>query len=141
MTSAERTETFEVSAEKIFQVLKDYETYPEFMDGVSRVEVVERNGNKAKVKYHINLIKKFSYVLDLVEEGPHKLSWSFDSGDLFKINSGHWSLKENTDGTTDVTYKVDVDFKVMVPGMVSKKLIGSNLPSMMQSVLQKALEQ
>ena len=138
MANAERTETFEVGATQIFDVIKNYESYPEFMDGVSSVEVIERDGNTAKVKYNINMIKKFSYVLNLVEESPGRLSWSFESGDLFNTNNGEWTLKENADGTTEVTYKIDIDFKVKVPGMISKKLIGSNLPSMMKSVHKRA---
>jgi coenzyme Q-binding protein COQ10 len=138
MASAERTETFKVEANQIFDVIKDYESYPDFMDGVSSIEILERDGNTAKVKYNINMIKKFSYTLNLVEESPGRLSWSFESGDLFHSNNGEWILKDNGDGTTDVTYKLDVDFKVKVPGMISKKLIGSNLPSMMKSVYNRA---
>lgn len=141
MANAQRTETFNVDAQKIFDVLKNYESYPDFMDGVSSVEVLERSGNTAKVKYNLNLIKKFSYVLNLVEEGPNKLSWTFDSGDLFKSNNGQWTLSENSDGTTEVTYEIDINFKGLVPGMVTKKLIGSSLPSMMKSVQDKAMEQ
>ena len=35
MANAQRKEIMNVSKDKILQVLKDYESYPEFMDGVS----------------------------------------------------------------------------------------------------------
>ncbi len=138
MASAQRVETFETTPENIYKVLTDYEGYADFMDGVKSVSVIERKGNSAKVEYNINIIKKFSYVLTSTEVENEKVSWSFDSGDLFSSNNGSWTLKDNGDGTTEVTYNIDIDFKVKVPGMISKKLVSSNLPSMMKSVHKRA---
>ena len=140
MAGAERTETFEVEAQKIFKVLTDYENYPKFMDGVSSVEVVSRSGNTAVVKYNINIIKKFTYTINIKEVENQSVSWTFKEGDLFKSNNGSWIIKDNNNGTCDVTYKLDVDFKVMVPGMISKQLVSSNLPSMMKAVGKRARE-
>ena len=115
MARAERTEIMQANAEDIFNVLKDYESYSEFMEGVASVEVLERDGNKVQAKYNINMIKKFSYIINLVEEAPNKLSWTLDSGDLFTKNIGEWLLKDLGDGTTEVTYSLDVELKLMVP--------------------------
>jgi len=138
MASAERTETFDVSADKIYQVLTNYESYPDFMDGVKSVNVLSRDGSKAEVEYNINIIKKFSYILTSEEIENKKVAWSFASGDLFSSNNGSWELNDNGDGSTEVKYTIDIDFKVKVPGMISRKLVASNLPSMMKSVLKKA---
>ncbi|MDP7321084.1 MAG: SRPBCC family protein [Bacteriovoracaceae bacterium] len=139
MASAERTEIMEASLENILSVLKDYEAYSEFMDGVSKVTVINRDGNKVKAKYDLNVIKKFSYTLNL-EESETGISWSFDEGDIFSVNSGSWSLKDLGDGTTEVTYKVEVEIKVkmMGTGMITKKLVNTSLPSMMKSVEKRA---
>lgn len=138
MAQAERTENFDSKVENIYKVLTDYPHYPEFMDGVSSVEVLSRDGNKVRVKYNINIIKKFTYTIEITEEENKSISWTFVEGDLFHSNNGAWLLKDNGNGTTEVTYKLDLDFKVMVPGMISKKLVSSNLPSMMKSVNKKA---
>jgi coenzyme Q-binding protein COQ10 len=140
MASAERTETFDVEASKIFKVLTDYANYPKFMDGVSSVEVLSRSGNTAVVKYNINIIKKFTYTINITEVENQSVSWTFKEGDLFKSNNGSWIIKDNNNGTCDVTYKLDLDFKVMVPGMISKQLVSSNLPSMMKAVGKRAKE-
>ncbi|MAX66136.1 MAG: hypothetical protein CME66_04300 [Halobacteriovoraceae bacterium] len=109
------------------------------MDGVSKVTVINRDGNKVKAKYDLNVIKKFSYTLNL-EESETGISWSFDEGDIFSVNSGSWSLKDLGDGTTEVTYKVEVEIKVkmMGTGMITKKLVNTSLPSMMKSVEKRA---
>jgi coenzyme Q-binding protein COQ10 len=124
--------------EKVFQLLTDYEKNPEFMDGVTSAEVLERSDNVAVVKFNIDIIKQFTYTLRLTETAPTELSWEFVEGDLFKSNTGRWKLSDNGDGTTDVDYSLEVDFKMMVPGMISKKLVKSNLPSLMKSVNKRA---
>lgn len=140
MASAERVEIMEASIENIYKVLIDYDHYADFMDGVSRVEVIERSGSSVKAKYDINMIKKFSYVLNLEEVENKSVSWSFDEGDIFSTNSGSWQLKDLGDGTTEVNYNVEVDIKVkmMGTGMIIKKLVNTSLPALMKSVEQRA---
>lgn len=139
MASAERTEIMQASKEGLLKVLKDYESYPEFMDGVNRVEVVERKDKSVKARYDLNVIKTFSYILNL-EETDDGVSWSFDSGDIFSVNSGSWSLKDLGNGTTEVIYKVEVEIKIkmMGTGMITKKLVNTSLPSLMKSVEKRA---
>ena len=134
MINAQIDQVMNAPIDKVFQVLSDYEKYPEFMDGVSSVEVLDQNETSARVKYNLNIIKKFTYTINLTITAPTEISWTFDSGDLFKANTGKWKLTDKGDGTTHVDYSLGVDFKVMVPGMVSKKLVKSNLPSLMKSV-------
>ena len=138
MAEASRTEVFDVDKEKVFKVLSDLESYPEFMTGVENVEVVERSGDNVKSRYDLNMIKKFSYTLDHKLEGPDRISWTLDSGDLLSKSDGSWELKDAGNGKTEVTYSINVEFKVKVPGMISKKLVSSNLPSMMKAVQKKA---
>ena len=140
MANAERVEIFDAPIENVFKVLSDYSSYPDFMDGVKSVEILSTKSNSTKVKYNIDIIKKFTYTLDLVAKENKSVSWTFDSGDLFKKNNGKWDLKDLGDGTTEVTYTIDIDFKIMVPGMISKKLVSSNLPSMMKQVCKRAKE-
>lgn len=137
MAQAERTEVFDVEIEKVYKVLSDLESYPDFMTGVEKVEIVDSKDGQIKARYDLNLIKKFSYTLDHKLEAPNRISWSLDSGDLLSKSDGSWELKD-LGGKTEVTYKVDVDFKVKVPGLISKKLVSSNLPSMMKSVQEMA---
>jgi coenzyme Q-binding protein COQ10 len=138
MASAERTETFDAPVANIYKVLTNYEAYPDFMDGVKEVKELSRDGNTAIVEYNLNIIKKFTYTVKITEVENESLSWTFEGGDLFNSNDGSWTLKDNGDGTTEVTYKLDLDFKVKVPGLMAKKLASSSLPSMMKSVCKKA---
>lgn len=139
MASAEKTLVMNAPKEKILAVLTDYESYSEFMDGVSKVSIESKSGNVTKAKYDLNVIKTFSYTLELTdtEDG---LSWTFDNGDIFSVNSGSWALKDLGDGTTEVTYNIEVEIKIkmMGTGMITKKLVNTSLPSMMKSVEKRA---
>lgn len=140
MASETKVQIMNAPIEKIYQVLANYEEYSEFMDGVTSVEVISRDGNKVKAKYSLNLIKQFSYTLDLVEEENKSVSWSFDEGDIFSENSGSWELKDLGDGKTEVTYKVQVDIKIKMlgAGMITKQLTKVQLPALMNSVEKRA---
>ncbi len=139
MASATKVVVMNAPKDSVMSVLTNYDGYSEFMDGVTAVSVISRDGNIAKVEYRINLIKKFSYILNLVEE-ENKLSWTFDEGDLFSVNSGSWELKDLGDGTTEVTYNVEVDIRVkmMGKGMIVKKLTEVQLPSLLRAVDERA---
>ena len=141
MASAEKTLIMHAPAAKILEVLKEYESYPDFMDGVSNTTILSREGNTVKAEYDLNVIKKFQYILEL-EENETGLSWSFDSGDIFKVNSGSWELEDLGDETTEVTYKIEVEIKIkmMGTGMITKKLVNTSLPSLMRSVEKRAQE-
>lgn len=138
MTPVNKTEIFNAPIEKVYAVLKDYESYPEYMDGVKNVKVVSSSGDSSVVEYDISIIKKFNYQLNITATENSKIEWTFKSGDIFSKNSGSWNLKDLGDGKTEVNYLVEVEFKVKVPGMISRKLVSSNLPSLMKSVEKRA---
>jgi len=138
MTAVSRTETFKIDPNKLFDVIVDYDSYPEFVDGCDEIEVLERTDTGAKVRYHINLIKEFTYTLKMTHEKPNKVTWEFLEGDLFKENRGGWELKDLGNGETEVTYAMDVKLKLMAPKMMLNKLVAHNLPAMMKAYRDRA---
>ena len=138
MAQAVRTETFDVEIIKLYDTIVDYASYPDFVDGCSSVSVLEEAEDGARVEYGINLIKKFKYILKMKHEKPNKVSWSFESGDFFKMNEGSWVLKDNGDGTTDVTYSLEVGIKGFAPKKIVDNLTSKNLPAMMTSYKERA---
>ena len=133
MSSTQTTEVFNCSIEEFFRVISDYESYPEFLQEVNNCKLIEQRGDKKLVEYTVHLIKSFKYRLWMDEsERPNRLTWSLDSGDLFKISNGFWDLKEEA-GKVRATYGVEAKFKVFVPGAVAKALVNVNLPTMMSA--------
>lgn len=138
MAMASKTEIWDASIESIYNVLIDYNSYKQFVDGVSDVKILDSSEEGARVQFGLNLIKKFSYILKLKHERPTKVSWNFESGDIFKQNSGSWELKDLGDGKTEVTYNLEVDIKGFVPKAIVNGLTTKNLPAMMNSYHQRA---
>ncbi|MDO9181144.1 MAG: SRPBCC family protein [Bacteriovorax sp.] len=138
MASASRTEVVDVEINKLYDVLVDYAKYPDFVDGVNGIKVISQNENSAEVEYSINMIKNFKYIIKIKQERPTRLSWVLDSGDLFKKNDGEWKLKDLGNGKTEVSYSLDLDFKMFAPSSVLSALTSKNLPIMMQSFFKRA---
>ncbi len=138
MATASRTEIVDVDINKLYDVIVDYAKYPDFVDGVSSTKVLSQNETSAKVEYSVNLIKSFKYTLATTQSRPTKVSWVLESGDLFKKNDGNWTLKDLGNGKTEVTYSLEVDFKMFAPNAILSALTEKNLPVMMQSFFKRA---
>ena len=138
MAKVETTDVFKTSIENIYGVIIDYQSYPDFVDGVSSVNILEQSEDGARVEYSLNLIKKFSYILKLTHQAPNSVSWEFESGDIFKKNSGSWNLIDLGNGETEVKYELDIEFKGFAPKAVVNKLVSGNLPKMMGQYHERA---
>lgn len=140
MAQAKRSETFDIDIHKFYNVLVDYESYPDFVTGVDATEILDSNESGARVKFSIDMIKKLTYILKMTHVSPTKVAWSFESGDLFKLNQGAWELKDLGNGKTQVDYTIELDIKGFIPGsgMIVNKLTETSLPSMMKSYYQRA---
>src|ERR1700722_2873942 len=123
---------FNATIDKTFKVIADFSSYPQFMPEVKRVSVIETTGEKKLVEWELSIIKTFRYQLWMFEKPNTEVTWKFHTGEIFKENSGSWKLTDLGNGTTKADYDLTAKFGVFVPGMIEKKLISSNLPTMMK---------
>lgn len=140
MSHATASIEIEAPVKQVFEVISDFEAYPEFLPETRRVVVEKKSGKSARVTFTINLIKKITYTLDIKLNPPSGLSWSLVEGDLMKANNGHWKLQEVKKGVTKAVYEIDMDLGAMVPKAISNKLIGTNLPTMMKQFKERVEE-
>lgn len=133
MPQAKRTEIWDAPVEKIFDVITKYEDYPEYVEGCSSINILSRSEGESKVEFGLNFIKKFKYILILKEDRPNSISWSLDSGDIFKKNEGSWEFKDLGDGRTEVNYSLEVEIKGFAPKKLVNTLTEKNLPAMLKS--------
>lgn len=132
MAAAETTETFACTPEQLYSIVSDYEKYPEFLSEVKSCKVLETKGNKKLVEFQVSVVKTFTYRLWITEEPAKRISWTLESGDMFKTSVGSWDLSD-AGGKTKARYAVDATFKVFVPGPIAKALVNVNLPNMMRA--------
>ena len=138
MPMAKETRVFAVSREKLYRAIVDYKAYPQFLEGIDNVDILEQTSSTAVVRFCLNLIKEFSYVLVMQHDEPKSVSWVLQSGDIFQKNEGSWLLEQTGEDETKGTYTLDVDLKIFMPKMISKKLVSSNLPRTMESFYERA---
>ncbi len=97
--------------ERCYELAADVDTIAEWQDGVTDVDVLERDAegrvlvaeihNDAKVRT-VKVRVRFSY------DEPRGLSWTQEKGDL-KSLEGSWAFEEAGPGTTRATYALEID--------------------------------
>lgn len=140
MAHANRHITFDAPIENVFKAITDYQSYPEFVDGVSAVKIIEQNADGALVEFSLNMIKKFTYRLQMKHVHPTEVSWTLDSGDIFSVNQGFWKFKDVGGNRTEVEYDLELEIKIKMfgIGVIADKLTKVNLPAMLESYHKRA---
>lgn len=132
MAQINHVEVFNCTPDEFFNILVDYEKYPEFLKDVKSCKVLESSDGEKRVQYGISVIKDIIYTNKHFETRPHEVKWVFEKGDLFKSMKGGWRL-EDVSGKTKATYVIAAEFGVFVPSMIIKTVLSANLPAMMQA--------
>ncbi len=136
MTEITTSEVFNCSVEEFYKILSDYESYPEFVNEISKCVILQTEGNKRLVEYEIKIVKSFTYRLWMIEEEPNKILWEVQDNNIFKLNSGFWQL-EPQDGKCKATYHLEYKLKIFVPNVIEQTLAEVNLPNVMSSCHQR----
>jgi coenzyme Q-binding protein COQ10 len=133
MAEASHVEEFNCTPEEFFNILKDYEKYPQFLKEVKSCRILEDRGNEKIVEYKVSVIKDVMYLNKQLEMPPNEIRWKFMKGEVFKSMEGSWKLEATADNRTRATYWVSAEFGLFVPSMITKTLLSVNLPAMMQA--------
>jgi ribosome-associated toxin RatA of RatAB toxin-antitoxin module len=124
------TETMRVQAtpEQCFDVVTDFEHYPEWAGFIRQVTVEKRDedGRGVIVNYRTAAMgRSTSYTLLYdYSDAPHTLAWVLVNGDIMRKLDGSYVFKPREDGSTDVVYHLEADLKVPLPGFVKDRARG-----------------
>src|SRR5512144_2107966 len=123
--------------ERFFELVVDYERYPEFVPGIHGCRVLKQKPEK-HVEYQLDLgIKKIRYVLRMDERRPTHVSWSLVSGDMMKVSNGSWELSAQ-DGRTQALYTVEI--QVSRPPLVPQAIVDRVSDELTKIQLPKTLD-
>jgi ribosome-associated toxin RatA of RatAB toxin-antitoxin module len=127
----------EVPAERLFDVIVDYASYPEFVPGIKGCRVLP--GRKDRdVEYELDLgIKRIKYVLRHLEARPSRVSWSLVSGDMMKVSSGSWEL--SPDGARTLA-RYSVEIQISKPPLIPQSVIDRVTDELTRVQLPKTLD-
>ncbi|NHC12381.1 SRPBCC family protein [Motilibacter deserti] len=114
-------------AHVVMDVIADLEAYPEWNEEFTRVEVLavspdsDQRPLEARVVLDSNPIRD-TFLLDYEWDGDSEVRWSLaEEAQLLRRLDGAYLLADNGDGTTQVTYRLTVDLKVPMIGMLKRK--------------------
>jgi len=123
--------------ERFYEIVVDYERYPEFVPGIRRCRVRDGKGEKL-VEYELDLgIRRIKYVLRHEEQRPRRVAWSLVSGDMMKVSNGSWELSA-VDDQTQAIYSVEI--QISRPPLVPQALVDRVSDELTRIQLPKTLE-
>jgi carbon monoxide dehydrogenase subunit G len=123
---AQRTEgttEIEGTPQEIIEVIADFESYPEWVDGIRSAEIRELDGRgRGKTVAYEFAAMGFtaSYTL-AYEYGEDRVTWTtVEASGALRDLRGEYEL-EPLDGDTRVTYRLEVDLAVSLPGFLKRR--------------------
>ena len=112
--------------ERCFEIVTDFERYPEWVADVKEVHVLERDpeGRGSLVSFRAGAFgRSTSYVLAYDYSGaPYEVAWTQQDGDLTSRLNGRYEFRPGSDGSTEVSYELSVELRVPIPGFVKRRV-------------------
>ena len=112
----------------VLDVIADVEAYPDWAKEIKSVEILTEEGDgwPDRVTYTMDAgVIKDTYTLDydwdVDEDGTGKVSWHLVQATVLKTMEGTYTLESTGEGAAAVGYKLVVDLKIPVLGMLKRK--------------------
>lgn len=140
--SEQASETTVISAPvaQCYEIAADVERYPEWATDIKEAQVLERDdeGRPSKVAFRAAAMgRSTKYTLHYdYSEAPTRLAWRLIEGDITRKLDGAYEFAPHPDdpNSTEVTYLLEVDLVVPLPGFVKRrsesKILRTALPEL-----------
>lgn len=130
--------TIEAPVEACFATLVDFDRYPEWVDDLKDVSVVERDelGRGVLVEFRAaGMGRSTTYRLRYDYGGaPRRLGWTLAEGDITRAIDGAYLLRGADAGATDVEYELSIDLIMPIPGFVKRRAEDRIIKSALQAL-------
>ena len=125
---AEQTESsISISATpaQIMDVIADLPAYPQWSDGITAVTILskyEDDDRPADARFSLASGPiKDTYELEYDWDGNRKVTWTLTTAEMLTAMDGEYELTDSGNGTTTVHYRLQVDVKIPMIGMLKRK--------------------
>lgn len=133
MTKASYSIIINSPLERVFGVVSDFESYPEFLPEVKEAVIESATAAKVTVSFVMHYIANVELTMEFKLKKPATIKWSLLKGQMMSYNNGSWELKKISPKKTEAKYSIDVGFGILVPRTIANALIENNLPGMMKN--------
>lgn len=139
--ASERT-IIRATPDAIFAVIADYDAYPQWATHIKSVDVqrLDDDGRAGLVAYRAAAMgRSAAYVLEyFYGTNPLRVSWRLAHGDLVRRLDGRYLLVPLEDDAvgprTEVTYELEVEVSMPMPGFVRRRAESSILRSALEEL-------
>ena len=132
----------EATAEQVFKVATDFDSYPQWNSNIKKVEIRETDaeGLPTQVWFEVDAkVKTIRYTLEYdYSDAPESFSWDLKEGDVKQLN-GTYTFDE-FDDVTDVTYELAIDPGFPMPGFMKRQAEKQIMRSALQDLKQRVEE-
>lgn len=131
--------------EKVYELAKNVESFPEFMPDLKSVKVVERSEDGSRVVTDwVGIVKEFKTTIkwteqDIWDDSAHTCVFTLVKGDYSKY-AGKWQFTD-LGGSTRFDSEIEVEYSVpmvgaLIKGLIAKKM-KENVDNMLVAIKQK----
>lgn len=120
------TTTIAAAPDAVMAILLDFPRYPEWAKDLKSVEVLatDDEGRATSVRFRAaGMGRSTSYTLGYDHTEPNVLAWELTDGDITRKLDGRYVLADAA-GNTAVTYELEVELVVPLPGFVKRRTQG-----------------
>ena len=128
------------SPETILEVITDLDAYPEWAEGVQEAEALETDdqGRPTRGRFKVDArVVEVSYTLAYTYEGTERVAWELVEGETLNQLDGSYVLRPEGE-TTEVTYSLEADVDIPLPGFMKKRAAKQILESGLRGLKERA---
>ena len=116
--------TIDAAPDAIMDVIADFDAYPQWAKGVTKVEIVAdgADGRAEQVFFALDVSPiKDEYTLSYDWDGSRQVTWTLVEGKMLRSLDGAYELRDLGNGSTEVTYRLALDVSIPLIGMLKRK--------------------
>lgn len=125
---AEHTESsivIDAEPAAVMAVIADLNSYPQWSDGIKDVKVLsiyDEDQRPADARFFVDSGPiKDTYELEYDWTGDERVTWTLTKGEMVTMMDGSYALTPNSDGTTTVVYRLAVNVRIPMIGLLKRK--------------------
>lgn len=134
----ERSALVSFSAQQMFELINDIESYPNFMAGCLSAKVIEQGPNWLTAKLDLGRgSMRQSFTTRNTLTPPESMTMELVDGP-FKVFKGEWSFKSIDDDTCKVKFRLEYEFSNFLLGLAGGKLMDQLAGEQVDSLCKQA---
>lgn len=138
MTHIDRSALVLHSAEQMFDLVNAVETYPEFLPGCARTEVISRSDNElVATLYLAKAGLKYSFTTRNQLNRPGEMTLALEDGPFSKLQ-GSWQFLALSEDACKVVLKLEFDIANKLTGMAIAKVFEQLASTMVDAFVSRA---